>query len=245
LGEEVELKQWDELDIDKELFDDELLAELERLEHEEDSDESNDEDSLDNIDFSDNDDSFDSQKSMDIPDEISDNEFDSTHNDYVPSADENNDNKPKSNYYINSTGLSRKNLVLKNKNNAEQKPMDKKDNSKKAEPKDAEIVDPKVPKWVNINIESQGKVIEKQLPVPPEYEVGDDLIVDVRTDRTPGDNIDEIILKVQKSPKNLAKQQQLETSTGKSSEELDDEIKQMEEDIKRLKEENERLRNDQ
>ena len=245
LGEEVELKQWDELDIDKELFDDELLAELERLEHEEDSDESNDEDSLDNIDSSDNDDSFDSQKSMDIPDEISDNEFDSTHNDYVPSADENNDNKPKSNYYINSTGLSRKNLVLKNKNNAEQKPMDKKDNSKKAEPKDAEIVDPKVPKWVNINIESQGKVIEKQLPVPPEYEVGDDLIVDVRTDRTPGDNIDEIILKVQKSPKNLAKQQQLETSTGKSSEELDDEIKQMEEDIKRLKEENERLRNDQ
>lgn len=219
LGDEIELKQWDELDIDKELFDDELLAELEKLEEEH------------------------QKESDDADDEIYE-EFGSTPSEKEAIEDETKQ-KQKSNYYFNSTGLERKNLVFNNKKEAGEDNMTKKDNKTKAEHKDAEIVDPKVPKWVNINIESQGKVIEKQLPIPPNYEEGDDLIVDVRTDRTPGDNIDEIILKVQKSPKNLVKTQESETSTGKSSQELDDEIKQMEEDIKRLKEENERLRNNQ
>ena len=223
LGEEVELKQWDDLDIDKELFDDELLAELERLEEEENSE------NLEQTTISD-----------DV--DISDNDFNKTHENNQISEESINQPRQNNGYYINSTGLNKNNISQDTKD-TEDDNMAKKEVSKKAEHKDAEIIEPKIPKWVNINIESQGKIIEKQLPVPPEFEEGDDLIVDVRTDRTPGDDIDEIILKVKKSPQNLAKQQESITTSGKSSQELDDEIKQMEEDIKRLKAENDRLRN--
>ena len=200
LGDELEIKQWDELDIDKELFDEELLAELEKLEKEE-------------------------NQNTDV--------------------DKNNDksaNIKNDKYFINTTSTNNnvdKNLQnnldigenMNNQNNKERKNVD-----------NPEIIEPQVPKTVNLQIEAGGKIINKELPLPPEYEVGDELIVDVRTDRTPGDNIDEILLSVKKSPENLAKQENVNNIGGKSSEELDKEIKQMEADIQRLKEENERLR---
>lgn len=209
LADEIELKEWDDLDMDKELFDEELLAELERLEKEEDSKEEFNQEILDK------------QSTLD---DISNNL----------------NNKQEEKYFINSTSNTyRENL---NKNNMEEKNMDnnKQENIRKA--KNAEVVEPRIPKMVNIQIEANGQMIEKQLPVPPEFEEGDNLIVDVRTDRTPGDSIDEIILNVQKSPENLAKHQISESKDNKSSEQIDDEIKAMEEDIKRLKAENERLR---
>lgn len=198
LGDEIELKQWDELDIDKELFDEKLLAELEKLEQEDKSSEESDEQSPDN------------------------------------SSDVNSYN----NHYITSTS----NYNQKNNNNAGDNMDQKNDEIKKVD--NPEVLEPRVPKTVNIQIETGGKIINKELPLPPEYEVGDELIVDVRTDRTPGNSIDEILLSVKKSPENLAKLEEVPNIEGKSSEELDAEIKQMEQDIQRLKEENERLRKD-
>lgn len=221
LADEVEIKQWDELDIDKELFDEELLAELERLEHEESDNE---------------DDSNQTEDNRQLSDVATD---DSADND---SGQLPNNNTSNDKYYINSTSTTpidddKQNNIknigenMNNQNNQE---------SKKVE--NPEIIEPQVPKMVNIQIEAGGKIINKELPLPPEYEVGDELIVDVRTDRTPGNSIDEILLSVKKSPENLAKQQSIQNIDGKSSEELDEEIKQMEADIQRLKEENERLR---
>ncbi len=56
---------------------------------------------------------------------------------------------------------------------------------------------------LNLQIESNGKMLNQQIPLPPEYEPGDQVEVDIRTDKTPGDTIDEIILNVKKPNKSI------------------------------------------
>ncbi len=56
---------------------------------------------------------------------------------------------------------------------------------------------------LNLQIESKGKMINQQIPLPPEYEPGDKVEVDIRTDKTPGDTIDEIIVNVKKPNKTV------------------------------------------
>lgn len=229
LGDEVELKKWDELDIDKELFDEELLAELERLEHE---DKNNQADA-----------------SSDVTGDVSESPGDVTES-VTDASNVSKDNQSESmekkihkdKYFINSTSNNKQENDNIKDNSKDIGEHMKNQNNDKKDVKNPEVIEPGVPKMVNIQIESGGKIINKQLPLPPEYEVGDELIVDVRTDRTPGNNIDEILLSVKKSPENLAKLDEVENVDGKSSEEIDNEIQQMEADIQRLKEENERLR---
>ncbi len=96
------------------------------------------------------------------------------------------------------------------------------------------------PHTVNIQLEVDGEIINQELPLPPEYEPGDEVEVDIRTDRTPGDSIDEIILNVIKSPENIIEAKVNDVS--KSSDEIEKEIKEMESDIARLEKENKRLR---
>ena len=87
--------------------------------------------------------------------------------------------------------------------------------------------------------------------------------MDIRTDKTPNDNIDEIVVNVKKVPKNKANskvitvtpqkissgsiqknENKVETeNTEKTSEEIEKEIREMEKDIAKLKAENERLKN--
>jgi len=182
LGDEIELKEWDELDIDEELFDEEMLKELEALE-----------------------------KMETKPNSPSNNVITSTTNKKVEAEVVNDNKKPE----MEETNM--------NKNNE--------DNNKS-----------KKPAMVNIELNVGGKKINKVLPIPPEFEEGDELIVDVRTDRTPGDSIDEILLKVKKNPRNLQAIEVTGDVSDKSSEEIQNEIELMEQDIQRLKEENERLR---
>lgn len=109
---------------------------------------------------------------------------------------------------------------------------------------DAEVV-PDEPAMISLQLESNGQIINQQLPLPPEYEPGDQIEVDIRTDQTPGDSIDEIILNVIKSndnPNIVLDNEEL--SDSKSSEEIDREIKEMESDIAKIKKENKRLRDD-
>ena len=229
MGDEVELKRWDELDIDKELFDEELLAELERLEHEENnlSDDNSNDLSQDTT-----------ETSNDVNQSITNESKVLNDSQNKISNKDNSDDK----YYINSTSSKKQqNDNLEDNSKSIGENMNNKNNEEK-EVKNPEVIEPQVPKTVNLQIEAGGKVIEKVLPLPPEYEIGDELIVDVRTDRTPGDNIDEILLSVKKSPENLAKMEEVQNIDGKSTDEIDKEIQQMEADIQRLKEENERLR---
>lgn len=163
LGDEVEIKQWDDLDIDDELFDEDLLRELEELEKEDD-----------------------------------------TMNNDNQNDEEN--NKPKE--------------------------------------VDAELLGSK-PHTINIQLEVNGEIINQELPLPPEYEPGDEVEVDIRTDQTPGDSIDEIVLNVKKAPKNnMNITSTMPLNNSKSSEDIEKEIKEMESDIAKLKEENERLKKD-
>ncbi|WP_294967968.1 Mov34/MPN/PAD-1 family protein [uncultured Methanosphaera sp.] len=109
---------------------------------------------------------------------------------------------------------------------------------------DAEVV-PNEPAMISLQLESNGQIINQQLPLPPEYEPGDQIEVDIRTDQTPGDSIDEIVLNVIKSndnPNIVLDNEEL--SDSKSSEEIDREIKEMESDIAKIKKENKRLRDD-
>lgn len=174
LGDEVEIKQWDDLDVDKELFDEELLSELEKLEKE---------DETENID--------------EIRDFVDKN---------VTSTNSNEDKAPK--------------------------------------PVEPEVI-PKKQAMINLQLESNGQIINQQLPLPPEYEPGDEVEVDIRTDKTPGDSIDEIVLNVKKSKENLSKLEKPPVmDENLSSDEIDEEIKEMESDIAKIKEENKRLRKD-
>ena len=64
---------------------------------------------------------------------------------------------------------------------------------------------------VELELEVNGELITKKVPLPPEYEPGDDLEVSIRTDKTPGDEIDEITINVMKPG-----QQQIESTTDAS-----------------------------
>ena len=51
------------------------------------------------------------------------------------------------------------------------------------------------------------------MPLPPEYEPGDHVEVDIRTDKTPNDDIDEIRLHVIKAPQNMRNNNKVITVT--------------------------------
>lgn len=207
LGDEVEIKQLDEMDIDKELFDESFIEELKKLEEETDTDKNIQETTVN---------------------EESDDQF----NNELETEEE---------------------LMSKKENNQTQV------NSQ-----------PQSPATLNLEIEIKGKKVIKEIPLPPEYEPGDHVEVDIRTDKTPNDDIDEIRLNVIKAPQNMKNNNKVITVTPqkvatttteapqieennttkseskikqKTSEEIEDEIKQMEADIAKLKEENERLKN--
>ena len=187
LGEEIDIKEWEDLDIDEELFDEEFIKELKKLENENENDV---------------------------------NEEKSLEEEIKLSQEENNQIQEKS------------------------------ENKKHA--------------TLNLEFEIKGKKYVEEIPLPPEYEPGDQVEVDIRTDKTPNDNIDEIVVNVKKVPKNIknnskvititpqkvasAQQQEKESDvktseSEKTSEEIENEIKEMEKDIARLKAENERLKN--
>ena len=187
LGEEIDIKEWEDLDIDEELFDEEFIKELKKLENENENDV---------------------------------NEEKSLEEEIKLSQEENNQIQEKS------------------------------ENKKHA--------------TLNLEFEIKGKKYVEEIPLPPAYEPGDQVEVDIRTDKTPNDNIDEIVVNVKKVPKNIknnskvititpqkvasAQQQEKESDvktseSEKTSEEIENEIKEMEKDIARLKAENERLKN--
>lgn len=114
------------------------------------------------------------------------------------------------------------------------------------------------PNMIELQIEVDGELITKKIPLPPEYEPGDDVEVSINTEKTPGDSIDEITLNVIKQgiyqPENhiidvsqtsvdeeISNNVELDTKE-KTDEEIENEIKSMEEDIERLKKENEELK---
>lgn len=120
-------------------------------------------------------------------------------------------------------------------------------NDEQQTPQDSNILE--------LQIEVGDELITKKIPLPPEYEPGDDIEVSICTDKTPGDSIDEITLNVIKqnasldnnhvidvTPENREIEDQ-DVQSPKTSDEIEEEIKSMEEDIQKLKEENERLKN--
>lgn len=186
-GDEIDIKEWEDLDIDEELFDEEFIKELKKLENNNDND-------------------LNEEKSLEEDIELSKKD---------------------------------KNQIQKNSENKKHATL-------------------------NLEFEMKGKKYVEEIPLPPEYEPGDQVEVDIRTDKTPNDNIDEIRVNVKKVPKNVknnskvititpqkaapSKQQEKKPDiksieTEKTSEEIENEIKEMEEDIARLKAENERLKN--
>ncbi|WP_308855402.1 hypothetical protein, partial [uncultured Methanosphaera sp.] len=115
------------------------------------------------------------------------------------------------------------------------------------QPQDANILE--------LQIEVGDELITKKIPLPPEYEPGDDIEVSICTDKTPGDSIDEISLNVIKqgvsmdnnhvidiTPETKEIESKQVEEPAKSSTEIEEEIKAMEADIEKLKEENERLK---
>lgn len=215
LGDEVEIKQWEEMNFDEELFDEEFIKELKKLEENEEIDENkiNDDNQV---------------KGDNLENNIMDtNNSDSNKEDIIMSKQDE-----------NQTQLNEQ---------------------------------PQKPAMLNLEINIKGKKVIKQIPLPPEYEPGDQVEVDIRTDKTPNDDIDEIKLHIIKAPQNIKNNNKVITVTPqkvgtvktdmeshkeevtevpvsaqkeeKSSEEIEKEIKQMEEDIAKLKAENERLKN--
>ena len=208
LGDEIDIKQWEDLDIDEDYFDEEFIKELEQID--DDFDESVPEESIvDDFDES-------------VPEEIIEEDIELT----------------------------------KKENNQTQMDLQSKPQA-----------------MLNLEFEIKGKKVVKEIPLPPNYEPGDEIDVDIRTDKTPNDEIDEIIVNVRKAPKASKKNNKVITVTPqkvsssphkmdqpekpaediksvpkkdsqKSSEEIENEIKQMEADIAKLKEENERLKKD-
>ena len=115
------------------------------------------------------------------------------------------------------------------------------------QPQDANIIE--------LQIEVGDELITKKIPLPPEYQPGDDIEVSICTDKTPGDSIDEISLNVIKqgvsmdnnhvidiTPETKEIESKQVEEPAKSSTEIEEEIKAMEADIEKLKEENERLK---
>lgn len=232
LGDEIEIKQWDEMDFDKELFDESFVEELKKLEKENNEEENNQQ-----------------EENEDEPIQKEEN---------ITKIDEN--------------------LTQADDNIKEDKIMSKQENNQTQINSQSNR-----PATLNLEIDIKGKKVLKEIPLPPEYEPGDHVEVDIRTDKTPNDDIDEIRVHVIKAkdikknnkvitvtpqkvgPVNRAQSQnqnqspskieapqkenpsqsvsESESNTNKSSEEIENEIKQMEEDIAKLKAENERLKN--
>ena len=184
-GDEIDITEWEDLDIDEELFDEEFIKELKKLENKNDNDVE--------------------EKSLEEDVKLSQKE-----NNQIQENSENN-----------------KHATL------------------------------------NLEFEIKGKKYVEAIPLPPEYEPGDQVEVDIRTDKTPNDDIDEIVVNVKKVPKNIKKNSKVITVTPqkvsseqqqenksdiksrdseKTSEEIEKEIKEMEKDIAMLKAENERLK---
>ncbi|RAP51443.1 MAG: hypothetical protein BZ138_05195, partial [Methanosphaera sp. rholeuAM270] len=70
-----------------------------------------------------------------------------------------------------------------------------------------------VPTTLNLEIDIKGKKVIKEIPLPPEYEPGDQVEVDIRTDKTPNDDIDEINLHIKKAPQNIRNNNKIITVT--------------------------------
>lgn len=217
LGDDIDIKQWDELDIDETYFDEEFIKEMKELE--EDVDE--DTDNLKEI------------------EEISDEETNEIEEDNEEIIEIENDEISK------EENSQEEEIKLSNNENNQN--------------------DTKKPKHATLNLEFEikGKKYVEAIPLPPEYEPGDQIDVDIRTDKTPNDEIDEIVVNVKKVPKNKKGNAKVITvtpqkvspkniqsnevktehvETEKTSEEIENEIREMERDIAKLKAENERLK---
>jgi len=221
LGDEVDIKQWEDLDISEEYFDEEFIKEMKALEEEDDEvfDETNENDQVidENI----------VEKNNEIINEIKD----------IKENDKN---------ILNNNNFEEEKKLSNDQNNENQNNEQKQKHA-----------------TLNLEFEIKGKKYVEAIPLPPEYEPGDQIDVDIRTDKTPNDNIDEIVVNVKKVPKNKANSKVItvtpqklspksiqnndvkveQVNTEKTSEEIEQEIREMEKDIAKLKEENERLKN--
>lgn len=219
LGDEVDIKQWEDLDISEEYFDEEFIKEMKALEEEDDEvfDETNDEVIDENI----------VEENNEIINEIKD----------IKENDKN---------ILNNNNFEEEKKLSNDQNNENQNNEQKQKHA-----------------TLNLEFEIKGKKYVEAIPLPPEYEPGDQIDVDIRTDKTPNDNIDEIVVNVKKVPKNKANSKVItvtpqklspksiqnndvkveQVNTEKTSEEIEQEIREMEKDIAKLKEENERLKN--
>lgn len=224
LGDEVDIKQWEDLDISEEYFDEEFIKEMKKLEEEDNEspdeiiqNKGNDEIIGENI----------SQENNEIINEI-------------------NDIKENDEKILNDNDMKEEIKLSNEQNNENQNNEQKQKHA-----------------TLNLEFEIKGKKYVEAIPLPPEYEPGDQIDVDIRTDKTPNDNIDEIVVNVKKVPKNKANskvitvtpqkissgsiqknENKVETeNTEKTSEEIEKEIREMEKDIAKLKAENERLKN--
>lgn len=221
LGDEVDIKQWEDLDISEEYFDEEFIKEMKALEEEDDEvfDETNENDQVidENI----------VEENDEIINEIKD----------IKENDKN---------ILNNNNFEEEKKLSNDQNNENQNNEQKQKHA-----------------TLNLEFEIKGKKYVEAIPLPPEYEPGDQIDVDIRTDKTPNDNIDEIVVNVKKVPKNKANSKVItvtpqklspksiqnndvkveQVNTEKTSEEIEQEIREMEKDIAKLKEENERLKN--
>lgn len=221
LGDEVDIKQWEDLDISEEYFDEEFIKEMNALEEEDDEvfDETNENDQVidENI----------VEENNEIINEIKD----------IKENDKN---------ILNNNNFEEEKKLSNDQNNENQNNEQKQKHA-----------------TLNLEFEIKGKKYVEAIPLPPEYEPGDQIDVDIRTDKTPNDNIDEIVVNVKKVPKNKANSKVItvtpqklspksiqnndvkveQVNTEKTSEEIEQEIREMEKDIAKLKEENERLKN--
>ncbi len=221
LGDEVDIKQWEDLDISEEYFDEEFIKEMKALEEEDDEvfDETNENDQVidENI----------VEENNEIINEIKD----------IKENDKN---------ILNNNNFEEEKKLSNDQNNENQNNEQKQKHA-----------------TLNLEFEIKGKKYVEAIPLPPEYEPGDQIDVDIRTDKTPNDNIDEIVVNVKKVPKNKANSKVItvtpqklspksiqnndvkveQVNTEKTSEEIEQEIREMEKDIAKLKEENERLKN--
>lgn len=204
LGEDIDIKQWEDLDIDEEFFDEEFIKEMKQLEE--------------------NDKEIEEIEDVKEIEEIKES-------DEINSDDNNSEEETK---------------LSNEQNNQNQEDTKKQKHA-----------------TLNLEFEIKGKKYVEAIPLPPEYEPGDQIDVDIRTDKTPNDEIDEIVVNVKKVPKNRKGNSKVitvtpqKTSSGsiqknesktepvqteKTSEEIENEIREMEKDIAKLKAENERLK---
>ncbi len=95
---------------------------------------------------------------------------------------------------------------------------------------------PEIP-TITMQIENNGKIIEKTIPLPESFKEGDDLVIDIRTDQPPEESMEELTL----DTKTFTNPDVSDKLRAKSSEEIEREISIMESDIEEIKKENKRL----